>query len=181
MEFALDEIGDVAEPITRVRNIVIKNRRIPGNIRRPDDMWERSPFVIGVRTNRGVSKTINYIQGMDIIIVGNDTLESTRNFHGTVVNNVLIVFKLEGRMDTLSSTDDSILMHNCNDWAFLGFNDTANSTNSDVGDFVVINTADMTERSDRAITRTSEPAIPPLASLLTREPYEEDPWVFWIE
>ena len=66
---------------------------------------------------------------MDVAVIGGDTLEATSDMEGFVIDIILEGFKLATGVDSLAFTHVSILMHDGNNRAALGGDNTTNGDN----------------------------------------------------
>jgi hypothetical protein len=81
-------------PMIIIMQGMVKNGRIPILIGSEDDMWQMVPFIVSIRSQGDVRKSSINVDGNDIALDGENTLESTLNFDGSIVDVVLIILQL---------------------------------------------------------------------------------------
>ena len=79
------------------------------------------------------------LQEVDVTISGLETLLSTRNAQGTVMNFIFEPLELSTGMDSLALASVSILVEDGNHRTALGLNNTTSSDQRKVGDLMTIN------------------------------------------
>ena len=89
---------------------IIEDFRVPRDVGRPNDMGKGVPFSVGVGTKGRIWKAVDNINGVYVVIVGNNTLITVIDFHRAIMDGVLVVFKLTRGVYRFTSTGDSILM-----------------------------------------------------------------------
>ena len=132
------KIGHCIIPLLVVNQVMVQNRGVPITVAGKDDMRQSIPFGIGVGPHFDVWETALDVQGNDISIQCLDVLLAT-DFHGLVIDMLLVPFELTGRMNGFSLASVSILVQNDDDFTALCFHYCSSSYNRDVHNLVVVN------------------------------------------
>jgi hypothetical protein len=81
--------------------------------------------------------------GNDVTVWCSESLSTTVNLNGTIVDVIATPFKLARGMNSTALSSVRILMHNSNNLTTLSVDDCTDSANWDVLDHVVIDTLNM--------------------------------------
>jgi len=141
-EKAISKVRDSIIPSLFIRGLPIKNIGIPFSIRSPGDFGKSLPLIISVGTELEVGKTMAEGEKVNIAIRGADRLQTT-NLERAVMDLVLEPFKLTTGMNSLALASVSILVHDGDDRALLGLNNSTNSNNGKASELMAINTTDI--------------------------------------
>ena len=118
-------------------------------------MRKSVPFLISIWTYTNIWKTIDDIDGKGITIWGDNALQTTRDFEGTIIDIKFIMLQLGGRMDRLSVAKQSTLMENDDDGTNMRINDCTSGAHRDTNQFIIIYTTDV----DQMISFTDDMGI----------------------
>jgi len=105
-------------------------------------MWELFKFALGIGCHLEVCQTVDNVQRHDITIVRAYAL-SASNFHGTVIDRILVVFNLAGRVYSTTFTIICILAHPEDDWTTLSLDTGRSIDKLECRKFVIVNTSDV--------------------------------------
>jgi hypothetical protein len=83
------------------------------------------------------------IDGDDVTVWCSESLSTTINLNGMIVDIIATPFKLTGGMNSTAPSSVCILMHNSNNLTTLSVYDCTDSANRDILDHVVIDTLNM--------------------------------------
>jgi hypothetical protein len=75
---------------------MVKDGSIPLQFRGEKDMWQSVKLMIGMRTNIKVPETIFNGKRNDVAFQSGNTLKTTRNMEGLVINVILVPFSWLG-------------------------------------------------------------------------------------
>jgi hypothetical protein len=80
------------------------------------------------------------VDGNDITIWCSESLSTTINLNGVIIDVIATPFKLTRGMNSTALSSVRILMHNSNNLTMLSVYDCTNSADWDILDHVVVNT-----------------------------------------
>jgi hypothetical protein len=100
-------------------------------------------FLICEGAHRDVWQTTPDVDGDDLTVWCSESLSTTVNLNGTIVDVVATPFELTGGMNSTPLSSVCILMHNSNNLTTLSVYDCTDSADRDILDHVVINTLNM--------------------------------------
>jgi hypothetical protein len=97
------------------------------------------------------------VDGNDVTVWCSESLSTTFNLNGTIVDVIATPFELTGGMNSTAFFSVRVLMHNINNLTTLSVDDCTDSADPDVLDHVVINTLNM----NRAQGLINRPCVGP--------------------
>jgi hypothetical protein len=106
-------------------------------------MWELFKFLICKGPHHDVWQTMPDIVGNDVTIWCSESLSTTFNLNGAIVDVIATPFELTGGMNSTALSSVGILMHNSNNLTMLSVDDCTDSADRDFLDHVVIDTLNM--------------------------------------
>jgi hypothetical protein len=93
--------------------------------------------------HRDVWQTASDVDGNDVTIWCSESLPTTVNLNGTIVDVIATPFELTGGMNSTTLSSIRILMHNSNNLTTLSVYYCTDSADRDIPDHVVIDTLNM--------------------------------------
>jgi hypothetical protein len=150
-------------PMRIISGVIIKSSRVPSFLISKENRGISIKLLVGIRAHAETSQAVLNNKRDDISFGSTDRL-SPVNKMGLVIHDKSIVFKLARGMNGRPFTEQGILMKYCDDRTPIGLNVSADSTNADTIDLVVVNALNINGTGcfgDKTDVITSNPAVTP--------------------
>lgn len=138
LDESVREFFEGVVPIGLTSEGVIKNGRVPFVAGCKDDVRKSLEFQLGVRLHFEIRQSVDDVKGHDVAVIGANAL-SAADFHGPVIDLVLVSLELSGRVYRAEDSVICVLTEDADDGTALRGNFGGGVDDLEGIHFVVVN------------------------------------------